>query len=539
MRAPGWSSVDRTLHALAIVATLVSVSRPFWAAKYPPITDLPFHASETSVFRHYGDPSFHFREQFELQPFAVPYLSSYLLGAALMLVLPTVPAVKLATSIMLLALPAGLATLAWGMRKSPLLGLAGLPLVWSNLTQWGFINFVAALGFFAAALGLTLRVLDRPSRRTTGALAVVLVLVLVTHVFRYPFALLATLGTTALAYPLRRRVRPVLIAVAPSLLLFAVFWRLRPAELAGHTELAVETARVAELPGFLIGSFTGDGERQLMRDHTWVLGVVALGSLATRLFEERARLRRLGRAALAARAPRRARLARSIVARAAFGAIATGATAMCALGFLAGFLTLPMQIGDWWYIYPREALATVFIALGLLPDLPRGAWARALAVVALSFSGLRTSAYVAEQYASFDAVTRDFDAISREIPPAPKLLYLMFDRSGSSRGPTALMHLPAYVQAEKGGWLSFHFAVWGTSPIRYRSGPGAVVPPPVPRRWEWTPQAFDVREHGPFFDWFLIRSETDPSRLLRADRSIHLVDHQGTWWLYQRRLAGP
>jgi hypothetical protein len=62
-----------------------------------------------------------------------------------------------------------------------------------------------------------------------------------------------------------------------------------------------------------------------------------------------------------------------------------------------------------------------------------------------------------------------------------------------------------------------------------------VVPPPVPLRWEWTPHLFDVRRHGQFFDWFLVRHPFSPDRLFAADPSIERVDHVGTWWLYRRR----
>ena len=39
---------------------------------------------------------------------------------------------------------------------------------------------------------------------------------------------------------------------------------------------------------------------------------------------------------------------------------------------------------------------------------------------------------------------------------------------GSGAINTPFIHLPAYVQAERGGWLSFQFATWGASPVVYR-----------------------------------------------------------------------
>ena len=69
---------------------------------------------------------------------------------------------------------------------------------------------------------------------------------------------------------------------------------------------------------------------------------------------------------------------------------------------------------------------------------------------------------------------------------SPKLMYLVFDHSGSTRSTTPFIHLPAWIQAEKGGWLSWHFVSWDLHPIRYREN-DAHVPPPRPERWEWIP----------------------------------------------------
>ena len=41
---------------------------PLFAVKYPAITDLPFHVAETAILRRYADETYHFKEQFVLQP---------------------------------------------------------------------------------------------------------------------------------------------------------------------------------------------------------------------------------------------------------------------------------------------------------------------------------------------------------------------------------------------------------------------------------------------------------------------------------------
>lgn len=516
------SPFELALAAVATIIGLVVVLRPLFAVRYPAITDLPFHGAYVSAFRHWFDPSYHFQDQFTAHPVAVPYLTLYALGALFMLALPAVPATKLAAAVVLALVPAGVAVLAWGMKKSPLLGLGALPLVWCELTHWGFINFVGALGLFAACLGLTMRLVDAPTRGRAAALGASLVLVLVTHPFRFPFAVLAVVLTALLLTRELDRLKPLLLPLSLALSCFAAFYLSRPAAMGDGAVLAFDTARLGEISEHLLGAFDDPRELVAAKRHLEVLGLVALIGGLFALWdrptpEERAR-----------EAPPPSR--RYVVATHL-------AVALSIAGFMIGYLTLPMDIGAWWYVYPREVSAAAVLVPALLPDLPRPLWLRALLVGALGLSSLSASEVVADNYRRFDATTADFDAVTAELPQAPKLAYLVFDHSGSTRTQTPYIHLPAWVQAERGGWLSFHFAVWGTSPLRYRdpAEPGAIVPPQVPNRFEWTPERFDMQRQGAFFDWFLVRSSFDPARMFRSDPSVERKAQQGKWWLYGRK----
>ena len=204
--------------------------------------------------------------------------------------------------------------------------------------------------------------------------------------------------------------------------------------------------------------------------------------------------------------------------------------------FLGLYLTMPMQIGIWWYVYPREVLAALFIAVGVCPDLPRAPLLRLPVLGAIAWASVAQEALVARDWAAYDASTRDFEQITRELPPAPRLGYLVWDRGDPRFRAPAFIHLPAWVQAEKGGWLSFHFVSWNAWPIRYRAA-GPEVPPPTPLRFEWTPERFDLATRGKFFDWFLVRRGGGPDPRFAREPALRLVDHVGTWWLYRREAA--
>lgn len=533
------SPIDALSALVAVVVSLVVVLWPLFSARYPPMTDLPMHAAETSAIRHWFDATYHFRDQFELQPLAVPYDTSYFLGALLMVPFGAVTAVKLATAAMLLMLPVGLAVLSWGMRKSPLAGVFALPFVWCDLTHWGFINAVSALGQFALVVGLTLRVVDQPTRRTRVALAAALVVLFFTHIFRFPFAVAGVIGAAVVVYPATRRIRPILLPLVPSLVLFALFWFRRTDALAGQMSLqAIDWKRLAEIPRTLVNGFNDPNEMDGARTCVKLLLAVEVVAVVAWIAERVVRIVRTRRARPLTDAPSNASgddLRSWLDAR--FTWLATLVPLACAAVFFYLFLTLPMEIGIWWYVYPREVVSAAFLALAVLPGLPKNSVLKLASVAAISVGALGFAAVSASGYAAFGKATEDFERIQKDIPRAPKLLYLVFDHSGSNRTGAPFIHLPAWIQAEKGGWLSFHFSVWGASPLKFRTDDRAVVAPPVPLRWEWTPQKFRVAEHGAFFDWFLVRSEPSPDALFRDDATIVRVAHEGTWWLYKRDLS--
>lgn len=508
---------------MAILLGAYVITAPLAASHYPMMTDLPLHAANASVVRHYFDASWHFSEQFELQPFAVPYMSFYALAALLMLVLPPLLAVKIAIAIMLALLPIGLAVLCWGLRKSPLLGVAGLGLVWGSLTQWGFINFIGAIGLFALVLGLALRLVDRqvadgtaprrPSRRLSWLLGIALLVLFFTHPFRFPMAILAIVLVALLVRP--RRYKLLVVPIAPAVAVFAVWWLLHPpSDLGGGLSVEHDWRRTAEVGRAVYDSFAYQPlDAPLAQAAFTGLIVVAVVLGVAFLIQQR----HAGRS------------------RADYRWVVMSHTvvALSAAGFFYLFLALPMQIGKWWYVYPREATAALFVALALLPDLPKQRWLQALFIGATAWLVLPLTNAATTHYQRFDRTNADFEAIQTHLPTrAPRLAYLIFDHSGSGARNTPFIHLPGYIQAERGGWLSFQFATLGHSPVVYKQG--GVTPPAVPVRWEWTPHKFDVRRHGPFFDWFLVRRRNDPTRLFRDDPSIQLVKREGRWWLYRR-----
>jgi hypothetical protein len=515
----------RILVALAAVLAWAVLAWPFTKVHYPPLTDLPFHAAQTSIFRHYFDPSYHFREQFTLHPLEVPYDSMYFLGAFFALFFSIATATKLMAIAMLALVPAGLAVFFHGARKDPLLGLTGLALTWCTVTQWGFLNFMGAFGLFMMSLGFALRVVDEPTVRRQWALALTLVALFFTHVYRVPFAILGVVAAGAAVYPVTRRFRALVGPLLPALALFSIWIMIRPRGLGISGSLVgFHPERFAEIPRHLFGAYTPmegcpqtpEGTSERGRSIVMLAAVLVAMAAATL-----AGVRR-NRVAPPSPEEKHWRLAVTILPVAG------------ALGLLALYFTLPLEAGKWFYVYPREIVGAALLLFAAIPDLPRSSWPRAGFGGLVAVASLPMASFVGARFSEFEGATADFRAITAQIPQAPKLFYLMYWLGDSAKRATPFLHLPAWVQAEKGGALGFHFVQWNHSPIRYREG-SEDVPPRTPPRFEWTPQYFRVLEHGKWFDTFLVRHRQDPSVLFAQDPSIHLVSHEGTWWLYRRQ----
>jgi hypothetical protein len=522
---PGVGS-ERTAPPLVVAAVAVAayvIAYPFTRATYPPLTDLPFHAAQASILRHYFDPSFHFREQFTIHPLEAPYVSMYAIGALFALVLPITTAAKLMSISMLALMPAGLAVLLLGMKKSPLWALLGTGLTWCTVTQWGFLSFMGATGLFAMSIGFALMVVDDPTPGKRIALGVSLVAIFFTHVYRFPFAIAGVLLAGALVFPTTRRFSVLLRPLVPGLFLFALWILIRPRALSpGVAGLGFHAVRLTRISEHLFGSYwpmegfpesaEGNAEHAIAKRMLALAVFAAVAAFALRRVDSHRD-----------RSPEATGWTRQV----------TNLAVVLSAALFVLYLILPLEVGQWFYVYPREIVGVALFLIAALPDLPRGSAARAAFVVLFSFAVIPMTTFVAARFHEFEENTADFRDVVSHMPPSPRLTYLIYWLGGSLKTASPFLHLPAWIQAEKGGALGFHFAKWGFYPVRYRSNSPS-VPPPSDERFEWTPQFFDVQKHGAWFDTFLVRHKIDPHELFDRDPSVHLVGRYGTWWLYRR-----
>ena len=174
------------------------------------------------------------------------------------------------------------------------------------------------------------------------------------------------------------------------------------------------------------------------------------------------------------------------------------------------------------------------------PTCPRSWWYRLPFVAALAFA---TGAHRLPRRGSVSRLSkrlrRTSSASTRKLPRAPKLLYLVFNHDGSTRSITPFIHLPAWVQAEKGGALSASISSAGTTARLGIAKTARTRRPPCRSTGSGTRAGSASRRTARSSTGSWCDATATPATCFAADRSIHLVDHDGSWWLFKRDRPAP
>lgn len=511
------------MRRLLVVVSLVVMSavavRPLFVCEYPPLTDLPEHALATAVIAYLHDPALKFDEAHTVDLFGRPTAAFYLVAAALTKVLPLRAAVKAAVGLAMLSVPAGLLLLLLAARKDPALAVLGLVPLFGTLLHWGFVNYLLAAGVYLATLAALVHDMLEP-RPLRAVLVVLASLVLFfTHVWG-----VVVLAATAVPLVLvgARGLRAIVRGLAllgPCGLLSTAWWLFaRPPVTEGGPplRLSLDAARAGHLLDDLAGGLSGPGLADAMRWGVWAALAIAglcvvdlvLRAVAPRL--RTAGVRPLGRLDLA--------------------------LLTLPLVHLALYLTLPMDVGGWWFVYPREAFfvaVTVPAALPALSVAPLRFVAMALAILAAPWPAQEA----ARRWPEMDRWTAGFDEVVERIPRGVGVMALV--SSTRAPGPYApLLHFGAWANALRGGRAAWSFATFGASPVVH---PPGKAPPALPKRWEWTATTlFRLERYGRGWDHFLV-GHAPVARLFAGhlDRDVRIVAQRGAWAYVRRIKARP
>jgi hypothetical protein len=136
---------------------------------------------------------------------------------------------------------------------------------------------------------------------------------------------------------------------------------------------------------------------------------------------------------------------------------------------------------------------------------------------------------------AFDDEAGPVREIVAQAEPGQRMLGLVFDRGSRVVNHAPYLHFSQYYVVEQGGVASFSFVDFPQSPVQYRAD---AAPPRLPNRFEWTPERFRFREHGAYYDYFLVRDaprHRGSRPFGRDQRGVELVTREGAWSLYKKR----
>lgn len=539
---------------------------PIWRARHPPIQDLPQHLAAISVLKNY--PDFGLGQYFELHLLRTQYLAYYLLAQTLAYVTGVTLANKILLCIAIIALPLSIVGLLRSLGRDPRLAVFAFGLTYNAHLILGFFNFLAALPLVFFGLAAAVRLREKHTVKRMVVLGVLLLSCFYMHVV--PFAFLGLGATVVLIGDGLKRTAQRGLAFIPVSIAAGGWLASTP---AGRATLAAAEATDSEqrpiyvsvgqalrdLPTWLTDVLHRERDDQLLV--TWAsLLVIALAfGFMPKRGSKQASLPPTalppsapepGEAAVAVRTdadPSEPSLASVGVALSGLppasapsrrlaeadnGAVLEPSYAwllglLSPLAFIAYFV-LPSAYEWIWPISGRFPLLALLFAPLLLPRL-RGVLGTTLLVAAAIVAAL--SFYeVNRAFVQFEREeVGDIDAALAAIPRGERVAGLIFGGSSNIVRFAPFLHYVALYQARKGGAVMFTFAEFPQSPFRFKADSR---PPPVPSRWEWTPERVDPDRDLSWYRYVLVRG--GPGRIQRSSFFENVF--QGAGWTVWRRV---
>jgi hypothetical protein len=446
---------------LCAAASLV----PIWVVKYPPMVDLPHHAAQVSILRHYNDASFGFDGRYQINWFT-PYALAYYVAWIFSLFLPIIAAMKTVVSLSIVMLPLSFRHLIRESGGDEWWSLLGFPASFGLCFLWGFFNYNFAVPISILCLASGIRYAYHPTRRNSFALLVWSVVTFFAH--GIAFVMVSAMNTwIVVIYPSRLLNRFTRYWPVWTPGIFALVWYFMPGQRVPSVASYIEwnyygLGRLAEIPVLLLSV---DGDGHAFRVSLLLFAAVVLGSAGRWTF------RHVGVFFIP----------------------------------LAIFFFAPFYFLGHSFIYPRLqffVLAGIFIFLKGGRNFLRTWVSRALIVVlTLVWAGVETA-----RFKGFEGETRDFDEVMKHAQANRSLLTLTFNRNSSFVPAEQFYHFGGWYQAEKGGQLGYSFATLYNPLVQYRR-----IKDPHSFNRAWTAQAYPEKVRWTSyrqFDYFLVRTST-------------------------------
>ena len=480
---------------------------PLWAPRFLPLLDMPDHLDAIAIWHRYRNPAWGYSKYYELNLIPLPYWGYFLPVHLLSYLMPIEIANKVYLSAYALLLPLSAAMLARQMGRSHWLALFSFPLVFNMNFSYGFITFCAGIVVLSFALVVLDRYLEQPTARRAWALALLSILLYLTHVLPWMFFGVASILLVFCHGWHPRRILTAAALEIPSLLLAMYGFHRSAGTTAVQAGPLAYDAKGEELinslqqiPLRVITGWPANGPY-------WIVLALALCWIAVLLTA------RAGSDDVEARRdgwPHRLELVALLAAIA--------------------YLFLPMHLFkpvDLWMIGGR--FITLVALFGAL--LPHGpiAGKRRLLFVPVVLLSIYYPLALASKWVQFDRRAAGFRRLMRRVERGSSTLTLvMGDGSDPAVDPQAVPYLQFHAYAQ---YLAGGFDPWALDTgFPYTRKPNTGFPAP---RWKH-PETFTFDQHGSHYDYILTKGEWTDHALFGPDDSgrAPLVAQDGDWRLY-------
>ncbi len=481
---------------------------PLWAPRFLPLLDMPDHLDAIAIWHRYHNDSWGYSKYYDLNLIPLPYWGYFLPVHLLSYVMPIEIANKVYLSAYALLLPVSTAVLARQMGRSHWLALFSFPLVFNMNFSYGFITFCAGLVVLSFALVVLDRFLEQPTRRRGWALALLSILLYLTHVLPWMF-----FGVASIVLVFGHGWHPRRIAVAaalelPSLLLAIYGFHRSAGTTAVQAGPLTYDAKKEELinslqqiPMRVIAGWSGNAAYWIVLGLTLAWMAVLL---TARTDAEDSDARRSGW-------PYRLELVALLAA--------------------AAYLFLPMHLFkpvDLWMIGGR--FITIAALYGAL--LPHGpiAGKRRWLLIPVFLISVFYPLKLTQKWLQFDHRAASFRRLMRRVERGSStLVMIMGDGSDPSADPQAVPYLQFHAYAQ---YLAGGFDPWALDTgFPYVRKPNSGLPAP---RWKH-PETFSYDQYGSHYDYIMTKGEwADHAIFGGPDDSgrAPLVAQDGDWRLY-------
>lgn len=474
-----------------------------WLAPHPPMIDLPQHAGQLALLKQLLNGDTRWAAWFQINPYT-PYLIGLGLALPLTALMPIAAAMKLLLSLAYLAFVAACVALRKSFGSDARLDWLFLCGFFGFAFHWGFFTFLTAAPLGLWFVWLAERYARAPSTRRGIGLALMGLLLLVSHglVFLFCWGLAAALLALRAGKPgaALQAAWPLWVSLAACV---AYFFARGPAEAAFQVAKTVPSVMWQlglrhEVLGYAFG----------LRHEPAFLAAGTVMALAPWLMGLRVDARR--------------------------------PAAWLPFAFTVLLLNAaPSFVFETSFVYQRFALllfpayAWMFPASAASGSSGTAAARLAVPLLVLSCWGvLGLNSLRTWRFGQEDA---DFIAVTSTLLPGQRALGLIHDPSSAAQGDQGVyVHHALWYQVEHEGLVDFNFAWVQPQIVRYQ----VATRPPVRLDFPWQPQRFDWQRHrGADYRYFIVRHNgTPPADLFRgAPCQPLLLREAGRWQIYERR----